>query len=115
MRQAREAFNLAERLGLEAETFFNIASNASGQCWSMTSYCPAPGPVPSAPSNRNYEAGFTVAMMLKDLRLALDAAQSAAAATPLGEQAKSIYAAMDAQGLSALDFSSVMRLIKNEM
>ena len=110
-----EAFNLAERLGLEAETFFNIASNASGQCWSMTSYCPAPGPVPSAPSNRDYEAGFTVAMMLKDLRLALDAAQSAAAATPLGEQAKLIYAAMDAQGLSALDFSSVMRLIKNEM
>ena len=110
-----EAFNLAERLGLEAETFFNIASNASGQCWSMTSYCPAPGPVPSAPSNRDYEAGFTVAMMLKDLRLALDAAQSAAAATPLGEQAKLIYAAMDEQGLSALDFSSVMRLIKNEM
>ncbi|NCF45183.1 MAG: 3-hydroxyisobutyrate dehydrogenase [Proteobacteria bacterium] len=107
-----EAFNLAAKLGLDAETFFNISSKASGQCWSMTSYCPAPGPVPSAPSNRDYEAGFAVAMMLKDLRLAQDAAADSGAVVHLGDQAANRYAELDAQGLSSKDFSVVMRHVE---
>ena len=104
-----EAFNLAEKLGLDAETFFNISSKASGQCWSMTSYCPAPGPVPASPANNDYEPGFAVAMMLKDLRLAQDAATGAKAAIPFGEQAERLYAQLDEQGLAHKDFSVVMR------
>jgi 3-hydroxyisobutyrate dehydrogenase len=107
-----EAFNLAAKLGLDAETFFNISSKASGQCWSMTSYCPAPGPVPTAPSNRDYEAGFAVAMMLKDLRLAQDAAADSGAAVPFGDAAERLYAELDAQGLSSKDFSVVMRHVE---
>lgn len=106
-----EAFNLAEKLGLDAQTFFDISSTASGQNWSMTSYCPAPGPVETAPSNRDYAPGFAAAMMLKDLRLAQDAAQSAKAATPLGAQALSLYSLMEAKGSDGLDFSGVMKLI----
>lgn len=107
-----EAFNLAAKLGLDAETFFNISSKASGQCWSMTSYCPAPGPVPTAPSNRDYEAGFAVAMMLKDLRLAQDAAADSGAAVPFGDAAERLYAELDAQDLSSKDFSVVMRHVE---
>ncbi|MEZ5916931.1 MAG: NAD-binding protein [Parvularculaceae bacterium] len=110
-----EAFNLAEKLGLDAQTFFDISSTASGQSWSMTSYCPAPGPVPAAPSNKAYAPGFTAAMMLKDMRLAQDAAHSARAATPLGAQAEALYALMEASGKDDLDFSGVMKLIKDEL
>ena len=93
-----EAFNLAEKLGLDAQTFYDISSTASGQNWSMTSYCPAPGPVKTAPSNNDYKAGFAAGMMLKDLRLAQEAAMTARAATPLGAQSESIYALMEAAG-----------------
>jgi len=110
-----EAFNLAEKLGLDAQTFYDIASTASGQNWSMTSYCPAPGPVESAPSNYSYEPGFAVSMMLKDLRLAQDAAQSARAATPLGAQAMALYALMEAKGAEGLDFSGMMKLINGSL
>lgn len=110
-----EAFNLAEKLGLDAKTFYDISSTASGQNWSMTSYCPAPGPVESAPSNRDYRPGFAAAMMLKDLRLAQDAAQSAKAATPLGAQAMAIYALMESAGEDGLDFSGVMKLIDGSL
>ena len=110
-----EAFNLAEKLGLDAQTFYDISSTASGQNWSMTSYCPAPGPVPSAPSNRNYEPGFAAAMMLKDLRLAKDAASSARASTPLGTQSEAIYALMEAAGKDGLDFSGVMKLLNGSL
>jgi 3-hydroxyisobutyrate dehydrogenase len=110
-----EAFNLAEKLGLDAQTFFDISSTASGQNWSMTSYCPAPGPVESAPSNRNYQPGFAAAMMLKDLRLAKDAATTARAATPLGAQAESLYALMEAAGEGGLDFSGIMKLIDGSL
>jgi len=110
-----EAFNLAEKLGLDAQTFYDISSTASGQNWSMTSYCPAPGPVPTAPSNRDYQAGFTAAMMLKDMRLSQDAAKSAGASTPLGAHTQELYAAMEAAGEDGLDFSGVMRLIKGEI
>ena len=86
-----EAFVLAEKLGLDAQKLYDIASKSSGQCWSLTSYCPVPGPVPTAPSNRDYQPGFTAAMMLKDLRLAQDAAQAGGVSTPLGAAAAAIY------------------------
>jgi len=110
-----EAFNLAEKLGLNAQTFYDISSTASGQNWSMTSYCPAPGPVESAPSNKDYKAGFSAAMMLKDLRLAQDAATSARAATPLGTQSEAIYSLMEAAGKDGLDFSGIMKLINGSL
>jgi 3-hydroxyisobutyrate dehydrogenase len=106
-----EAFALAEKLGLDAQTFYDISSTASGQNWSMTSYCPAPGPVPAAPSNRDYVPGFSAAMMLKDMRLAQQAASAAKAATPLGAQAEALYALMEAAGKDDLDFSGIMKLI----
>src|SRR5205823_189651 len=86
-----EAFSLAERLGLAAQTLFDISAKSSGQCWALTSYCPVPGPVPASPANRDYAPGFTAAMMLKDLRLAQQAAGAAAAATPLGAVAANLY------------------------
>ena len=96
-----EAFLLGERLGLDAQTLFDISSTASGQCWSMTSYCPAPGPVPSSPANNDYQPGFTAAMMLKDLLLSQEAAGSASAATPMGQRATELYTQMaDAGPLS---------------
>lgn len=110
-----EAFNLAEKLGLDAQTFFDISSTASGQSWSMTSYCPAPGPVPNAPSNKDYQPGFAAAMMLKDMRLAQEAAHKAKAATPLGAQAEALYALMESAGKDSLDFSGVMKLINGSL
>ncbi|MDF1679065.1 3-hydroxyisobutyrate dehydrogenase [Ponticaulis sp.] len=110
-----EAFNLAEKLGLDAQTFFNIASTASGQCWSMTSYCPAPGPVPAAPSNRDYQPGFAVAMMLKDLKLALGAAETAGANVDFGKLAEATYANLSADGFDGLDFSGVMKRVRGEI
>ena len=110
-----EAFNLAEKLGLNAQTFYDISSTASGQNWSMTCYCPAPGPVPSAPSNQEYQPGFAAAMMLKDLRLAQEAATTAKAATPLGTQSEAIYSLMEAAGKDGLDFSGVMKLINGSI
>lgn len=110
-----EAFNLAEKLGLDAQTFYDISSTASGQSWSMTSYCPAPGPVPAAPSNRDYQPGFAAAMMLKDMRLAQEAAHQAKAATPLGAQSEALYALMESAGKDDLDFSGVMKLISGKL
>ena len=110
-----EAFNLADKLGLDAQTFFDISKTASGQCWSMTSYCPAPGPVPSAPSNRDYQPGFAAAMMLKDMRLAQEAAHKAKAATPLGAQSEALYALMESAGKDNLDFSGIMKLIQGAL
>ncbi len=110
-----EAFNLAEKLGLDAQTFFDIGSAASGQNWSMTSYCPAPGPVEAAPSNRDYQPGFAAAMMLKDLRLAQEAASSAKASTPLGAQAEALYALMESAQKDDLDFSGIMKLIQGRL
>ena len=110
-----EAFNLAEKLGLDAQTFYDISSTASGQCWSMTSYCPAPGPVPTAPSNRDYKPGFAVAMMLKDLHLAAGAAKAAGAEIALGEMAEKIYEDLDSRGHGGLDFSGVMKDIKRQL
>ncbi|GAB4134315.1 MAG: 3-hydroxyisobutyrate dehydrogenase [Rhodothalassiaceae bacterium] len=109
-----EAFALARRLGLSDEKFFEIASTSSGQNWSLTSYCPVPGPVPAAPSNRDYKPGFAAAMMLKDLRLAQEAADETGARTPLGRHAGEIYAEMDKAGEGGLDFSAVFRHLTGE-
>ena len=109
-----EAFALAEKLGLDTQKFFDIASKASGQCWSMTSYCPVPGPVPTAPSNRGYEPGFAVAMMLKDLRLAKEAAQAAGANTPLGTHAEALYAAFADAGFGGKDFSGIIESLRGK-
>jgi 3-hydroxyisobutyrate dehydrogenase len=109
-----EAFVLAERLGLEHETLFKISSTASGQCWSLTSYCPVPGPVPASPANRNYQAGFTASMMLKDLKLAQAAAQTAGAATPLGAQATALYSLFESAGAGGRDFSGIIQLLRGQ-
>ncbi|HSD34068.1 MAG TPA: 3-hydroxyisobutyrate dehydrogenase [Alphaproteobacteria bacterium] len=109
-----EAFVLAERLGLAAEKLFEISSKSSGQCWSLTSYCPAPGPVPSAPSNRGYRPGFTAAMMLKDLRLAQEAAIAGGAATPLGAEAAALYGLFVGAGNAQTDFSAIIRMIRGK-
>jgi 3-hydroxyisobutyrate dehydrogenase len=108
-----EAFVLAEKLGLDAQRLFDIASKSSGQCWSMTSYCPVPGPVPASPANRDYKAGFTAAMMLKDLKLAQDAAKTAGAQTPLGADAARIYDQYVDSGEGARDFSGVIRFVRD--
>jgi 3-hydroxyisobutyrate dehydrogenase len=107
-----EAFSLAERLGLAAQTLFDISAKSSGQCWALTSYCPVPGPVPASPANRDYVAGFTAAMMLKDLRLAQQAAGASATATPLGAAAANLYQLFVDEGMGGLDFSGVYRFIR---
>jgi len=107
-----EAFVLAEKIGLDKQKLFDIASKASGQCWSLTSYCPVPGPVPSSPANRDYQAGFTVAMMLKDLKLAQEAARAASATTPLGAEAAALYGLYAGQGSGAEDFSGIVRFLR---
>jgi 3-hydroxyisobutyrate dehydrogenase len=107
-----EAFSLAERLGLEAQTLFDISAKSSGQCWALTSYCPVPGPVPASPANRDYAPGFTAAMMLKDLRLAQQAAGASAAPTPLGAAAANLYQLFVDEGAGRLDFSAIYRFIR---
>jgi len=106
-----ETFVMAQKLGLDPQTFFDIASKASGQCWSMTSYCPVPGPVPTAPSNRDYEGGFAAALMLKDLKLAMEAAAGVGAAVPMGAQAESLYQAFANLGGAGKDFSGIIKLL----
>jgi 3-hydroxyisobutyrate dehydrogenase len=107
-----EAFSLAERLGLAPQRLFDISARSSGQCWALTSYCPVPGPVPASPANRDYVAGFTAAMMLKDLRLAQQAAGASAAATPLGSAAANLYQLFVDEGMGGLDFSGIYRFIR---
>ncbi len=110
-----EAFVLGEKLGLKAQTLFEIMSAASGQCWSLTTYCPVPGPVPTAPSNRDYAGGFATALMLKDLKLAQGAASSAGAATPLGAEAAQLYALFAAKGNGGVDFSGIVKMLRGEL
>jgi 3-hydroxyisobutyrate dehydrogenase len=107
-----EGFAMAEKLGLPAQTLFDITSKSTSQCWAMTSYCPMPGPVPAAPSNRNYAPGFTAAMMLKDLRLSQQAAATAAATTPLAAAAANLYQLFVDGGMGGLDFSAIMQLVR---
>ncbi|MBS0247917.1 MAG: 3-hydroxyisobutyrate dehydrogenase [Proteobacteria bacterium] len=107
-----EAFVMAEKLGLDHQKLFDISSKSSGQCWAMTSYCPVPGPVPASPANRDYQPGFTAAMMLKDLRLAQDAAKASGAKTELGALAERLYSAYADSGEGGRDFSGIVRYIR---
>lgn len=109
-----EAFSLADRLGLDRQKLFDVASNASGQCWSLTTYCPVPGPVPASPANRDYQPGFSAAMMLKDLRLAQDAASKTGAVTALGAQAAMLYSLFCNAGNGDADFSGIFRMIDGQ-
>jgi 3-hydroxyisobutyrate dehydrogenase len=109
-----EAFVLAEKLGLGHQTLFDISSTASGQCWSLTSYCPVPGPVPTSPANRDYQAGFTASMMLKDLKLAQNAAAASGAATPLGANAAALYSMFEAAGNGGVDFSGIVKMLRGQ-
>ncbi len=107
-----EALALGEKLGLEAQKLFDIMSTSSGQSWSLTTYCPVPGPVPTAPSNRDYAGGFATALMLKDLKLAQTAAQSVSANTPLGAEAAQLYSLFAAAGNAGIDFSGIIRMLR---
>jgi 3-hydroxyisobutyrate dehydrogenase len=109
-----EAFVLAEQLGLDHQKLFDIASKASGQCWSLTTYCPVPGPVPTSPANRDYQPGFTAAMMLKDLRLAQEAANASGAATPMGAEAAQLYGLYAGAGEADSDFSGIIRFLRGK-
>ena len=103
-----EAFALAEKLGLDLQTFYDISSKASGQSWSMTSYCPVPGVGPQSPADNGYQGGFAAALMLKDLKLALEAAQSVGAKVPMGTRAEELYAAFADAGNGGVDFSGII-------
>jgi 3-hydroxyisobutyrate dehydrogenase len=107
-----EAFVLAEKLGLSRQALFDVASTSSGQCWSLTSYCPVPGPVPSSPANSGYRPGFSAALMLKDLRLAQEAATAFGAPTPLGAAAAQLYSLYAAGGHDGMDFSGIIGLLR---
>ena len=109
-----EAFVLAEKLGLSHQALFDVASTSSGQCWSLTSYCPVPGPVPNSPANKGYKPGFAAALMLKDLKLSQEAAQAAGAATPLGAEATQLYALFNAMGNADVDFSGIINFLRGK-
>jgi 3-hydroxyisobutyrate dehydrogenase len=110
-----EAFALAERLGLAADRFFDIASKSSGQCWSLTTYAPVAGVGPQTPADRGFQGGFATAMMLKDLKLAQAAAARAGAATPMGAQAEALYALFERLGYAHKDFSAVIQLMRGRL
>jgi 3-hydroxyisobutyrate dehydrogenase len=109
-----ESFLLAEKLGLEAQKLFEVSSQSSGQCWSMTTYCPVPGPVPTSPANRDYQPGFTAAMMLKDLKLAQTAARTTGAKAPMVAGAAALYDLFVDEGYAGTDFSGIIRLLRGE-
>ena len=106
-----EAFVLAQKLGLNLQTFYDISSKASGQSWSMTSYCPVPGVGPETPADRNYEGGFATALMLKDMKLAMEAAQSVGAYVPMGGEAEELYQRFADRGGAGKDFSALIKMI----
>jgi 3-hydroxyisobutyrate dehydrogenase len=107
-----EAFVLAEKLGLSHQALFDVASTSSGQSWSLTTYCPVPGPVPASPANNSYKPGFAAALMLKDLKLAQEAAQSAGANTPIGAHAAELYEQYNAAGIEGADFSGIIQYLR---
>lgn len=107
-----EAFAMAQKIGLDPQTFYDISSVSSGQSWSMTSYCPLPGVGPQTPADADYQGGFAVALMLKDLKLALEAASSVNASVPMGAQAESLYQLLANKGEGGRDFSSMIQLLR---
>ena len=106
-----EAFALADKLGLDLKTFYDISSKASGQSWSMTSYCPVPGVGPESPADRGYEGGFAAALQLKDLKLAVEAAHSVDASVPMGAAAEALYQAFANIGGGSKDFSAIIKML----
>jgi len=110
-----EAIGLAEKLGLDPVRMFDIVAKSSGQSWSTTTYYPWPGPVPSAPSNRNYDGGFATAMMLKDLKLAQDAAAKVGASTPLGAQTEALFQMFNGLGYGGRDFSAILQMLRGQL
>lgn len=106
-----EAFAMAQKLGLDPQTFYDISSVSSGQSWSMTSYCPLPGVGPVTPADNDYQGGFAVALMLKDLKLATQAAQSVDASVPMGNAAEALYQALANAGQGGKDFSSIIKML----
>jgi 3-hydroxyisobutyrate dehydrogenase len=109
-----EAFALAEKLGLSHQALFDVASTSSGQCWSINTYCPVPGPVPTSPANNDYKPGFAAALMLKDLRLSQEAALASGASTPLGAQAAQLYALFEKLGNGGRDFSAIIEMFREK-
>ncbi|MBX6375112.1 MAG: 3-hydroxyisobutyrate dehydrogenase [Acetobacteraceae bacterium] len=107
-----EAFTLAEKLGLSHQALFDVMSKSSGQSWSLTTYCPVPGPVPASPANRDYKPGFAAALMAKDLGLSQEAAQSVGIETPLGAHAHALYRRFLEQGGGEADFSGIIRMLR---
>jgi len=108
-----EAFALAEKLGLSHQALFDVASTSSGQCWSLTTYCPVPGPVPTSPANNDYKPGFAASLMLKDLLLAQAAARSVHASVPLGGHAAAIYKSYGDAGNGGKDFSGIVEFLRH--
>ncbi|MDQ0322516.1 3-hydroxyisobutyrate dehydrogenase [Pararhizobium capsulatum DSM 1112] len=109
-----EAFALGEKLGLSHQALFDVASTSSGQCWSLTTYCPVPGPVPTSPANNDYKPGFTAALMLKDLTLAQQAAIATGASTPLGAEAAQVYGLFEKRGNGERDFSAIIEMLRTD-
>ena len=107
-----EAFVLGEKLGLSHQALYDVASTSSGQCWSLTTYCPVPGPVPTSPANNGYKAGFSSALMLKDMKLSQEAAQAVSASTPLGAAAAQLYALHNGLADGAADFSDIINMLR---
>ncbi|MBY4593351.1 MULTISPECIES: 3-hydroxyisobutyrate dehydrogenase [Rhizobium] len=109
-----EAFVLAEKLGLSHQALFDVASTSSGQCWSINTYCPVPGPVPTSPANNDYKPGFAAALMLKDLRLSQEAALASGASTPMGAEAAQLFALFEKQGNGGRDFSAIIEMFREK-
>ena len=110
-----EGFNLADALGIDRQTVYNVCSTATASSWALNTYCPVPGPAPASPANRDYQAGFTADMMLKDLRLAQDAAQKAGVSTPLGSEAQALFALFSNMGSGAKDFSGIIEMLRGKV
>jgi 3-hydroxyisobutyrate dehydrogenase len=106
-----EAFVLAQKLGLDPRVFFDISSKASGQSWSMTSYAPVPGVGPDTPADHDYEGGFAAALMLKDLKLAAEAARQTGSYTPMGGEAEELFQRFVDRGGGNKDFSGIIQMI----
>lgn len=107
-----EAFVLGEKLGLSHQALFDVASTSSGQSWSLTTYCPVPGPVPTSPANRDYQPGFATALMLKDMKLSQEAASLSGASTPMGAAAAELYAQFEHSGAGGVDFSGIINMLR---
>jgi len=109
-----EAFALAEKLGLSHQALFDVASTSSGQCWSVSTYCPVPGPVPTSPANNGYKPGFAADLMLKDLKLSQEAAAAVGASTPLGAAAAQLYTLFNSAGHGGTDFSGIIEMLRGQ-